>query len=111
MPVCTAPEHREVPTPRGFVVENGQWQLDVTVYGEFVASVTGIMPPVDTPEACYQVGTRLEGFIEQRKADGEWTADLPDRHPDVSSLADIEALALFFRTCEADGRQEHGARS
>ena len=111
MPVCTAPEHREVPTPRGFVVENGQWQLDAEVYGEFVASVTGITPPVDTAEACYQVGTRLEGFIEQRKADGEWTADLPDCHPGVSALAEIEALALFFRTCEANGRQEHGARS
>ena len=66
MPVCTAPEHREVPTPRGFVVENGQWRLEAEVYGEFVASVTGITPPVDTADACYQVGTRLEGFIEQR---------------------------------------------
>ena len=111
MPVCTVPEHREVPTPRGFVVEDGQWRLDAEVYGEFVASVTGITPPVDIADACYQVGTRLEGFIEQRRADGEWTADLPDRHPDVSSLAEIEALALFFRTCEADRRQEHAARS
>ena len=111
MLVCSPPEHRKVPAPRGFAVDDGQWQLDVEVYGEFVASVTGITSPVDTPETCYQVGTRLEGFIEQRKADGEWTADLPDRHPDVSSLAEMEALALFFRTCEANGRQEHSARS
>jgi hypothetical protein len=96
-----------VPTPRAFAAEDGQWRLDISVYGEFLASVTGIAPPVDTPTACYQVGTRLEGFIEQRKADGEWTESLPDRHPDVSSLAEIEALALFFRICEANGCRGH----
>lgn len=105
MLVCSVPEHRDAPTPRGFEVVDGEWRCDVEYYREFVATVAGATAPVDCgDDDCYVVGSRLEGFIEQRRADGEWTEALPERYPDVESLAEIEALALFFRTCEADAR-------
>lgn len=101
---CTAPEHVDAPTPRGFTIADGEWRCDVDVYREFLETVAGAAGFDDCADDCYVVGSRLEGFIEQRRADGEWTDDLPDRYPDVESLAEIEALALFFRTCETDAR-------
>jgi len=101
MLVCTVPEHRDVPAPRGFAVVDGEWRCDLGVYREFLETVAGAPGTVDCGESdCYVVGNRLEGFIEQR-----WTDDLPDRYPDVETLVEIEALALFFRVCEADHRR------
>ena len=50
-------------------------------------------------------GSRIEGFIAERQAAGEWNESLIEAYPDIESLAEIEALALFFRTCQADREQ------
>ena len=100
MLVCTIPAHRDPPTPRGFSVDGQQWQCDLDRYRGFVDAVTDHRIPEDPTEAdCYLVRTRLEGFIEQHRADGKWTNELPPEYPDVESLAEIEALARFFREC------------
>ncbi len=102
---CTAPERRDVPTPRGFALTDGEWRCDVEAYREFIEAAVGTTPPAEfAADDCYVVGTRLEGFIEQRRIDGEWSEELSARYPDVESLEQIEALALFLRTCEADYR-------
>jgi hypothetical protein len=102
---CTPPEHGDAPTPGEFRVVDGEWRCDLDAYRAFLEAVAGTSDGIDCgDDDCYVVGSRLEGFIEQRRSDGEWTEDLPDRYPDVESLAEIEALALFFRTCHADAR-------
>jgi hypothetical protein len=105
MLVCPTPEHLEVPTPRGFATTAGTWQCDVERYERFLESVGGQDAPIECDGTCYVVGSRIEGFIEQRQANGEWTPALVETLPDVESLAEIEALALFFRTCQAEREQ------
>jgi len=114
MLVSTVPEHLEAPTPRGFSIVDGEWRLEVSLYREFLETVVGARPPYDcSADGCYVVGSRLEGFIEQRHSEGEWTEALTEEYPAVRSLSEIEALALFFRACDADRRphQPSGAAS
>ena len=111
MLTCTVPEYRDIPTPRGFEIEDGEWRCDPEMYRSFLERVAGGTPPFGCGGDCYVVGTRIEGLIERHKANGEWTDELPDRYPDVESRDEIEALAVFLRACESDhGPSEETAR-
>jgi hypothetical protein len=102
---CSTPDHLEVPTPRGFTVEDGTWRCDIARFEPFLAAVAGVEGSLECEGDCYVAGSRIEGFIAQRQAAGEWNVSLTETYPDVESLAEIEALALFFRTCQADREQ------
>lgn len=111
MLVCTPPEYRDSPTLRGFDVSGEEWRCDPEVYREFIRRVTGhSMNGHPTIGECHRIRTRLEGFVEQRKAHGEWTADLPTRYPDVRSLEEIETLARFFREYHEDRRRPNAVQ-
>ena len=98
---CSPPDHLEVPTPRGFTVDDGTWRCDIARYEHLLAAVGGVEDSLE----CWGDWSRIEGFIAQRQAAGEWIGALTEAYPDVESLAEIEALALFFRTCQADREQ------
>ena len=102
MLVCSPPDNLEAPTPRGFAVTDGTWQCDVAQFEGFLAAIGGVEATVACDGDCYVVGSRIEGFIAERQAAGEWTESLTEEYPDVESLSEIEALALFFRRCQAD---------
>ncbi|PSP50303.1 hypothetical protein BRC75_01190 [Halobacteriales archaeon QH_7_69_31] len=102
---CSPPDYLEVPTPRGFTVDEGTWRCDIARFEQFLAAVGGVEGSLECDGDCYVAGSRLEGFIAQRQAGGEWNESLTEAYPDVESLAEIEALALFFRTCQADREQ------
>ena len=102
---CSPPEHLEVPTPRGFRVDDGIWRCDIARFEQFLEAVGGVEGSLECDGDCYVAGSRIEGFIAERQAAGEWNEALTEAYPDVESLAEIEALALFFRTCQADREQ------
>lgn len=102
---CSPPDHLEVPTPRGFTVDDGTWRCDTARFEHFLAAVGGVEGSLECEGDCYVAGSRIEGFIAERQAAGEWNESLTEAYPDVESLAEIEALALFFRTCQADREQ------
>ena len=39
---CSPPDHLEVPTPRGFAVDDGTWRCDIARYEQFLAAVGGV---------------------------------------------------------------------
>jgi hypothetical protein len=91
---------RTLPAATGLTVTDETWQLDPDEVAPFVEATTGLSLSSDLgAAACYRIGNRLEGFIEARKRDGEWTPDLVESYPDVDSLDEIVALARFFREC------------
>ncbi|MFC7018793.1 MULTISPECIES: hypothetical protein [Haloarcula] len=84
----------------GLTVTDEAWQLDPDEVAPFVEATTGFSLSSDLGATeCYRIGNRLEGFIEARKRNGEWTSALVESHPDVNSLDEIVALARFFRAC------------
>jgi hypothetical protein len=94
------PESRLPPDIGGLHVSADEWRLDTTRYAAFIELVTGIRPTEHLNAAdCYRIGNRLEGFVEERKREGEWNAALVADLPDVESLDEIVALARFFRHC------------
>ena len=102
---CSPPDHLEVPTPRGFTIDDGTWQCDIARFDNFLAAVGGVEGSPECEGDCYVAGSRIERFIAESQAAGEWNESLIEAYPDVESLAEIEALALFFRTCQADREQ------
>ena len=45
MLTCTVPEYRDIPTPRGFEIEDGEWRCDPEMYRSFLERVAGGTPP------------------------------------------------------------------
>jgi hypothetical protein len=99
---------RTSPEIEGLEVSDGEWQLHVDRYQDFIQESTGISPSDGLSASdCYRIGNRLQALIEERKRLDEWEPPLVGKYPDINSLEEFLWLARFFRAChycsEPDG--------
>ncbi|WP_254279746.1 hypothetical protein [Haloarcula marina] len=91
---------RSAPSCSGLSADDGEWRLEPSRYRRFTAEVTGIELTENLGASeYYRIRNRLEAFIAERKRDGEWSASLVERYPDVNTLEEIVSLTRFLREC------------
>jgi hypothetical protein len=87
---CSPPDHLEVPTPRGFTVDDGTWRCDIARLEHFLAAVGGVEGSLDCGGTARSrvVASRDSSHEGRRPANG--TSHSQRRTP-TSSRAEIEA--------------------
>ena len=99
--ITTSPDSNYLPPSiPGLELTDDEWRLNPEEYEQFITATTGVSPTADLDASdCYRIGNRLEGFLETRKRNEEWTDTVGDTHPDIESVDEVLALARFFRQC------------
>ena len=56
---CSPPDHLEVPTPRGFTVDEGTWRCDIARFEHVLAAVGGVEGSHECEGDCYVAGVQV----------------------------------------------------
>jgi hypothetical protein len=89
---------RSPPELPGLEQQNGEWRLRADYYQQFVEDVTGVNPTDGlSASELKTVQTRLEGFIETYKREGNCICAEFSQYEYVDSISTVHELARFFR--------------
>ena len=102
---------RRRPELTGFEENDGEWQLDLNHYRNFISDVTGVEPTCElSSREMKTIQSRLEGCVETYERTDNCACDQLERYECIDSMSDIHELSRFFRvfvSMQTEGKIEH----
>lgn len=89
---------RPLPSISGLNREDNMVYFDPSAYDLFIRRVTGLtVDEGPTPREASRIANILEGFIDEKKREGNWSPELLEAYPTVESLIEVYALTRVLR--------------